>query len=70
MEIARKNNNLKKNYGEELGIRITCQRCGKQTFRKKISIDQFEPVPKGWKVNDCFYHQGWWCPDCIRNYTI
>ena len=65
-------NTLKDNYGAEVGIQMTCQRCGNQVFRRKISIDQFEPIPKGWKVNNgySYYHPGWWCPDCVRNYTI
>ena len=56
--------------GAELGIRITCQRCGKQVFRRKISVDEFEPIPRGWKVNRDFYYRGWWCPDCVKNYII
>lgn len=63
-------NFLKDTYGAELGIRITCQRCGKQVFRQKISVDEFEPMPRGWKVNRDFYYRGWWCPDCVKNYTI
>lgn len=63
---------FKDNYGAELGIRVTCQHCKKQIFRRKISIDQFEPMPMGWKLNDGYdyYHLGWWCPDCVKNYTI
>ena len=57
-------------YGAELGIQITCQRCGKQIFRRKTSVDKFELMPKGWKINRKFYHYGWWCPDCVKNYTI
>ena len=57
-------------YGAELGIRVTCQRCKKQIFRRKISVDEFEPMPKGWKVNRDYYYHGWWCPECIKNYTI
>lgn len=60
----------KDNYGAELGIRVTCQKCGKQIFRPKISIDEFEPMPKGWKINKDFYNPGWWCSECIREYTI
>ena len=61
---------LNDSYGAELGIRVTCQHCKKQIFRRKISVDEFEPMPKGWKVNHDYYCRGWWCPDCIRNYTI
>ena len=57
--------------GSELGIRVTCQKCKKQIFRKQVKIDGFEPMPKGWKLNKSnFYHCGWWCPDCIKEYTI
>lgn len=61
---------FKDNYGAELGVRVTCQRCGEQVFIRKISVDEFESIPRGWKVNRDFYHRGWWCPKCVKNYTI
>lgn len=65
--------NFKDSYGAELGILVTCQRCRqKQVFRQKISIDEFEPMPRGWKINRDYdyYHRGWWCPNCVKEYTI
>jgi hypothetical protein len=61
---------LKDEYGAELGIRVTCQRCKRQIFRRKISVDEFESMPRGWKVNRDFHYQGWWCPECIKEYII
>ena len=63
---------FKDEYGAELCILVTCQRCKKQIIRRKIGIEEFEPMPKGWKINRDYdyYHYGWWCPDCVRNYTI
>ena len=66
-------NHFKDEYGAELGILVTCQRCKqKQVFRHKISIDEFEPMPRGWKINRgyCNHYLGWWCPDCVEEYTI
>lgn len=64
-------NNFKDEYGAELGILVTCQRCKqRQVFRRHINIDEFEPMPRGWKINRDFHHYGWWCPDCIKEYTI
>lgn len=63
-------NCFKDEYGAELVIRVTCQRCNKQIFRRKINIDEFEPMPKSWKVNRDFHYHGWWCPDCVKEYTI
>ena len=57
-------------YGAEFGVRVTCQRCGKQIFRKMVHIDEFEPMPKGWKRNQDFHYRGWWCPDCVKQYTV
>lgn len=72
---------LKDNYGAEIGMRVTCQRCGKITFRKQTGYnsvdaaiqnrhsfyDQFEPVPNGWeKKHDL---GGWCCPECIEKYN-
>ena len=63
--------NFKDKYGAELGLLVTCQRCGKQVFRRKIHLDEFEPIPKGWKINrDPYHYYGWWCPDCIKEYII
>jgi hypothetical protein len=61
---------FKDEYGAELGILVTCQHCGKQTFRRKISIAEFEPISRGWKINRISPHYGWWCPNCIKEYTI
>jgi hypothetical protein len=61
---------LRDEYGAELGILVTCQRCGDRTFRRKIGIDEFEPMPKGWKINRDVYYRGWWCPDCVKEYTV
>ena len=63
-------NNFKDTYGAELGIQVTCQRCGKQTFRRKISISEFEPISHGWKINRDLHYYGWWCPDCVKEYTV
>ena len=67
-------------YGAEIGMRVTCQRCGKKIFRKQTGFnsadsavrnrhsfyDEFEPMPDGWKVkHDC---GGWMCPDCVGLY--
>lgn len=57
-------------FGAELGIRVTCQKCGKQIFRKQIKIDEFESMPKGWKKNLYSHNYGWWCPDCVKEYTV
>ena len=67
---------LRDDYGAEIGMLVTCRRCGVQTFRKQTGynnidaafanrhsfLDQFEPVPDGWKIR----HEagGWLCPDC------
>ena len=60
----------KDEYGAELGIRVTCQKCKKQIFRKQVKIDDFEPMPRGWKINRDYHNFGWWCPECIKEYTI
>ena len=67
-------------YGAEIGMRVTCQRCGFQTFRKQTGynnvdaaianrhsfLDQFEPMPEGWKIK----HEvgGWLCHQCVEKY--
>ena len=63
-------NKFKDEYGAELGILVTCQRCHKQVFRRQISIDEFEPMPKGWSVNRDYFWYGWWCPDCVQKYKV
>lgn len=60
----------KDKYGAELLICVTCQRCGKAIFRRKKSIDEFETMPKGWKINQDYPYYGWWCSDCVKEYTI
>jgi hypothetical protein len=58
-------------YGAEAGIRVICQRCKQQqVFRRQINIDEFEPMPRGWKINRNFNYYGWWCPHCVKEYTI
>ena len=75
-------NHYEDNYGAEVVMRVTCQRCGEQTFRKQIGynnidamsanrhslLDQFEPMPDGWTIK----HDvgGWCCPDCIKEYNL
>lgn len=65
-------------YGAEIGMRVTCQRCGKQIFLKQTGYssadaamrnrhsfyDQFEPMPAGWKVKHDA--NGWLCPVCVK----
>ena len=62
-------------------MRVTCQRCGKQTFRKQIGynnidaatmnrhsmFDQFEPMLEGWLIKHDL--GGWLCPECVRKYN-
>lgn len=73
-------NGLRDNYGAEIGMRVTCQRCGVQTFCRQTGynnvdaacanrhsfLDQFEPVPDGWKIR----HEagGWLCPECNKSF--
>lgn len=57
-------------YGAEIVMRVTCQRCRKQIIRQKTSMVEFEPMPRGWKVNRDFHYRGWWCPDCVKEYTV
>ena len=75
-------NGLRDNYGAEIGMRATCQRCGVQVFRKQTGynnmdaaiahrhsfLDKFEPVPDGWKIR----HEagGWLCPECNNSFDI
>lgn len=65
-----KSNQFTDQYGAEIVIRVTCQHCGKQTFRRKVSVDEFEPIQRGWKINRDYYYHGWWCPECVKAYTI
>ena len=67
-------------YGAEIGMRVTCQRCQTQIFRKQTGyntidaasanrhsfLDEFEPMPEGWKIkHEC---GGWLCPGCAEAY--
>ena len=52
---------LEDNYGAEIGMRVTCKRCGTNVFMKQTGynnidaasknrhsfLDQFEPMPDG-----------------------
>ena len=67
-------------HGAEIGMRVTCQRCQTQIFRKQTGyntldaamanrhsfLDVFEPMPEGWKIN----HElgGWICPKCSEQF--
>ena len=67
-------------FGAEIGMLVTCQRCKTKVFRKQIGynnidaamanrhsfLDVFEPMPEGWKIK----HEagGWLCPDCVIKY--
>ena len=73
-------NGLRDNYGAEIGMRVTCKRCGVQTFRRQTGynnmdaaienrhsfLEQFEPMPDGWKIR----HEagGWLCPECNNSF--
>ena len=73
--------NYKDDYGAEVVMRVTCQRCGKLVYRKQIGyntmdaalenrhslLDQFEKMPDGWKINNSIH--GWCCPDCTKEYN-
>lgn len=68
-------------YGAEIGMRVTCQRCGVQTFRKQTGynnmdaasanrhsfLDVFEPMPEGWKLEH--KANGWLCPRCAEMFA-
>lgn len=70
--------------GAEIGMRVTCQRCGTQTFRKQTGYnnvdaaicnrhsfyEEFEPMPDGWEIKHAA--NGWLCPQCVEvfNETI
>lgn len=70
------------NYGAEVVMRVTCQRCCAQVFRKQTGynnlnaamvnrhsmLDQFEPMPEGWKIKHDL--GGWCCPNCINEYNL
>lgn len=72
---------LTDDYGAEIGMRVTCQVCGFQTFRRQTGyntvdaaarnrhsfLDQFEPMPEGWAVKHDM--GGWLCPECIKEYN-
>ena len=71
---------LRDDYGAEIGMRVTCQRCGTQTFRQQTGynnmdaaianrhsfLEQFEPMPDRWKIR----HEagGWLCPECNNSF--
>jgi hypothetical protein len=75
-------NGLRDNYGAEIGMLVTCRRCGVQTFRRQTGyntvdaaienrhsfLDNFEPMPDGWEIR----HEagGWLCPECIKKYDV
>lgn len=73
--------NYKDNYGAEVVMRVTCQKCGTQIYMKQIGYsctdnrlnnshslsDQFEPMPKGWEIKN---HIGWCCPHCVNEYNF
>lgn len=58
------------------GLLVTCDRCGKTTFRKYIgkgetdggytTWDKFEATPDGWKYSDDL--GSWLCPKCNTEY--
>ena len=68
-------------YGAEIGMRVTCQRCGVQIFRKQTGyntvdaaienrhsfLDVFEPMPEGWKIEH--KANGWLCPQCAEMFN-
>lgn len=70
----------KDDYGAEVVMRVTCQRCSKEIFRKQTGyntidaaienrhsmLDQFEPMPEGWRIKHDL--GGWLCPECIKQY--
>ena len=69
-------------YGAEIGMRVTCQRCQTQIFRRQTGynnidaamvnrhsfLDVFEPMPEGWKIK----HEagGWLCTECVKKYDV
>lgn len=72
----------KDDYGAEVVVRVTCQRCGVQVFRRQTGynsldaamanrhslLDQFEPMPEGWRIKHDL--GGWCCPKCIEEYNL
>lgn len=72
----------KDEQGAEVVMRLTCQRCGAQAFRRQIGYgnsdnsianshslyDQFESVPEGWEINHAL--GGWCCPKCAEEYHL
>ena len=73
---------LDDNYGAEIGMRVTCQRCGVKVFRKQTNYnsvdaairnrhsfyDEFEKMPEGWQIKHDL--GGWCCPKCINEYKL
>lgn len=67
--------------GAFIGMLVTCQRCGVQTFRKQTGYnsvdaaiqnrhsfyDVFEPMPEGWKIVHAA--NGWLCPNCDKEFN-
>lgn len=67
--------------GAEIGMRVTCNRCGYQIFLRQIGYnsidaacvnrhsfyDVFEPMPEDWRI----VHDlgGWVCGECHRGYA-
>lgn len=74
--------NYRDDYGAEVVLRVTCQRCGAQVFSKQTGynnvdaaianrhslLDQFEQMPKGWQVKHDL--GGWCCPKCVEEYNL
>lgn len=72
---------FKDSYGAEIGMVVTCQHCGKSVFLAQIGynnldaafanrhsfLDQFEPIPEGWKIKHDL--GGWHCPQCLEEYN-
>ena len=75
-------NGLNDGYGAEIGMRVTCQRCGTQIFRKQTDYnsvdaairnrhsfyDEFEKMPEGWQIKHGL--GGWYCPKCTEEYNL
>ena len=74
-------NSYEDGCGAEVVMRVTCQRCGEQTFRKQTGynnmdaasanrhslLDQFESMPDGWSIKA---KDGWCCPECVKEYDL
>lgn len=67
--------------GAEIGMRVTCNHCGKQIFLKQTGYnsvdaaikhrnsfyDTFEPMPNDWVIKHDL--GGWVCGDCLKQYN-